>query len=496
MTDTRREARDTRIAPPTILSAIEADAARDVAAKFIDVAASYFADTRRREDRVSTASSPAELARRFDEPLPRDAHDIDAVIQRIRTQVIPDANHLWHPRYVGHQIAGPLPAAVWTEPVTAALNQSVAVFEMSPVGTVLEHQVVAWLCQLAGFGSEAGGTLTSGGTEATFTGLLAARAAALPDAWTNGVGADPPVLICGEHAHYAVTRAGAQLGIGMRNVLSVPSRDYRLDPDALATRVEELTRGGRRVMAVVATAGSTATGSFDDLDAIASVCDQHGIWLHVDAAHGGSALLSNAHRERLRGIERVRSLAWDPHKMMLLPSQSGTLLVRDARDLDAAFSQRAPYLFSDAQAERSWDQGPRSFMCSRRADVLKLWVALQRYGATALGELYDYFCALTRFMWEEIVERSDFVPLHEPDCDILCFRYVGSGRLNDDALDALNRELRERYNRSGEGWITATTLSGRRVLRVTLMNPRTTPDDIRDILDGLARVGAKLEAEL
>jgi L-2,4-diaminobutyrate decarboxylase len=354
--------------------------------------------------------------------------------------------------------------------------------------------VVSWLCALAGFPPESGGTLTSGGTEATFTGLLAARAASLPDAWMNGVGANPPVLLCGEHAHYAVTRAGAQLGIGMRNVLSIPSRDYRLDPGALAARVAELTRDGRRVMAIVATAGSTATGSFDDLDAIATICDEHDIWLHVDAAHGGSALLSKTHRERLRGIERVRSLAWDPHKMMLVPSQAGTLLVRDARDLDAAFSQRAPYLFSDAHAEKSWDQGPRSFMCSRRADVLKLWVALQRYGANALGELYDYFCALARYLFDEIAERSDFVALHEPECNILCFRYVGSGRLNDEALDALNRELRERYNQSGEGWITATNLGARRVLRVTLMNPRTTTGDIRDILDGLARIGAKLEA--
>jgi glutamate/tyrosine decarboxylase-like PLP-dependent enzyme len=494
--DTRHETRDTRLDPPQILSEIEADASRDVATKFVEVAAAYFADTRRRDDRVSTPLMPVELARRFDEPLPRDAHSVDEVIERLRTQVIPDANHLWHPRYVGHQIAGPLPAAVWTEPVTAALNQSVAVFEMSPVGTVLEHQVISWLCALAGFPPESGGTLTSGGTEATFTGLLAARAAALPDAWMNGVGANPPVMLCGEHAHYAVTRAGAQLGIGMRNVLSIPSRDYRLDTDALAARVAELTRDGRRVMAVVATAGSTATGSFDDLDSIAAICDEQGIWLHVDAAHGGSALLSDTHRQRLRGIERVRSLAWDPHKMMLLPSQGGTLLVRDARDLDAAFSQRAPYLFSDARAEKSWDQGPRSFMCSRRADVLKLWVALQRYGANALGELYDYFCALARYLFDEIAERSDFVALHEPDCNILCFRYVGGGRLNDDALDALNRELRERYNQSGEGWITATNLAGRRVLRVTLMNPRTTTGDIRDILDGLARIGAKLEAGL
>ena len=132
--------RDRGLSPPAILSEIEADASREIAAKFVAVAVDYFEQTRRRDDRVSTSSSPSDLARRFDEPFPRDAHDIDVVIERLRTQVIPDANHLWHPRYVGHQIAGPLPAAVWTEPVTAALNQSVAVFEMSPVGTVLERQ--------------------------------------------------------------------------------------------------------------------------------------------------------------------------------------------------------------------------------------------------------------------------------------------------------------------------------------------------------------------
>ena len=336
--------------------------------------------------------------------------------------------------------------------------------------------------------------MTSGGTEATFTALLAARGAALPDAWTNGVGADPPLLLCGEHAHYAVTRAAGELGLGMRSVRAVPSRNFRMDPSALESALADLASSGKRVMAVVATAGSTATGSFDDIDAIASACERYGVWLHVDAAHGGSALLSARHRADLRGIERARSIAWDPHKMMLLPSQAGMLLVRDERDLDAAFAQRAPYLFHERTGERAWDQGTRSFLCSRRADVLKLWVALQRHGADALGELYDYFCSLTRRMWEEISTRDDFEALHEPEGDILCFRYVGNGTLGESALDAVNTTLRERYNRSGAGWITGTMLGGRRVLRVTLMNPRTTEADIGVVLDGLAALGRDLSA--
>jgi L-2,4-diaminobutyrate decarboxylase len=477
---------------PDILEQMEADADAAVGRAFVSLAAEYFAYTRSRDGRVSTAHTPPGLAARFDEPAPLDGQSIDALLSRVRADVIPESNHLMHPRYAGHQIAGPLPAAVWTESITAALNQSVAVFEMSPVFTVLEHRVMRWMGDLVGFGPTSGGTMTAGGTEATFTALLAARGAAVPDAWLNGIGADPPVLLCGEHAHYAVTRAGAELGIGMKNVLPVRTREFRMDPDALRGALSELRRLGRRVMAVVATAGSTATGSFDDLQAIGALCDEFGVWMHVDAAHGGSALLSATHRARLAGIERARSVAWDPHKMMLLPTQAGMLLMRDERDLDAAFTQRAPYLCQSHDGARVWDQGTRSFNCSRRADVFKLWVALQRHGTAAFGRLYDYFCDLARYMYDEIATRPELEALHVPESNILCFRFIGDGSRDDDALDQLNRELRERYNVSGHGWITATNLDGRRVLRVTLMNPRTTPDDISAILDELTRLGRSL----
>ncbi|MEO7084077.1 MAG: aminotransferase class I/II-fold pyridoxal phosphate-dependent enzyme [Gemmatimonadaceae bacterium] len=478
---------------PNILADFEADCSAAVGNAFVTLAAEYLAGTRSRDGRVSSPHTAAGLAARFDEPLPQTGQSINAIIGRLRSDVIPDCNHLYHPRYAGHQMAGPLPAAVWMESLTAALNQSVAVFEMSPVGTVLEHQVIRWMCDLAGFPPGSGGTMTTGGSEATFTALLAARGAVMPDAWTNGVGSDPPVLLCGEHTHYAVTRAGAELGLGLKSVLPIRSHNFKMDPDALRRALEELGRAGKRVMAVVATAGSTATGAFDDLAAISAICDEYGAWLHVDAAHGGSALLSPAYRHKLRGIERARSIAWDPHKMMLMPTQAGMLLVRDERDLDSAFSQRAPYLFHDTPGERVWDNGTRNFICSRRAEVFKLWVSLQRYGAAGFAELHDYFCALTRSMWEEIATRPEFEAMHEPESNILCFRYIGNGAHADAELDRINRELRERYNVSGEGWITATNLDGRRVLRVTLMNPRTMGADVHEILNGLAAVGRSSE---
>jgi L-2,4-diaminobutyrate decarboxylase len=363
----------------------------------------------------------------------------------------------------------------------------VAVAEMSPTATAVEHRVVRWLCDLAGFGEGAGGTFTSGGTEATFSALLAARAAILPEALEHGMSGAPPVVLCGEHAHYAVKRAVGQLGLGMRQALAVPSEGWRMSPAALERLLDRCAADGRRVMAVVATAGCTATGAFDDLEAIGQICHRHGTWLHVDGAHGATALVSPTHRHRMRGVERATSLAWDAHKMLLMPLAAGVLLVQDESRLDAAFAQSAPYLFHGGEAGRVWDQGVRSFMCSRRADALKVWVALQRHGLEGFAALYDALVATARALWQEVQARDDFEAAHEPETNILCFRWVGPATLDGAALDERNRLVRERYNRSGAGWITTTVLGGRRWLRTTIMNPRTTPIHLRALLDGLAQ---------
>jgi len=475
-----------------LLTELETEAGAETATAFTRIVADYLADTRLGDGRVSTALTPAELAARFAEPLPREGRPLDDVLARLGDDVLPHCNRLTHPRSMGHQVSAPLPVAVWTEALTAALNQSGAVFEMSPAGTIIETQVVRWMCDLAGLGPESGGTFTSGGTEATFAGLLAARQAARPDAWRAGVGANPPVVVCGEHAHYGVARAIGELGLGTDNAVVVPSRDYRMNVGALTGALDDLRAAGRQVMAVVATAGTTPTGSFDDIDAIGRTCDERGLWLHVDGAHGASALLSPVHRARLAGIHRARSIAWDPHKMMLMPLTASVVLVRHERDLEAAFSQQAPYLFHGRAGERNWDQGLRSFTCSRRIDALKVWVAIQRYGASGLGALYEHLCGTARALYNAILARSSFQALHAPQSNILCFRYVGDWSLAEDRLDGLNLELRTGYNREGDGWITSTVLGGRRVLRVTIMNPRTTAHDLERVLDGLETVAARL----
>jgi L-2,4-diaminobutyrate decarboxylase len=477
-----------------LLAMLEADTTLDAARPILELAAAYFADTRRGEGPVSTWHSAQVIADRLAGPMPRGARALPDVARRLSSLLLEDVNRLAHPMYIGHQVSAPLPAAVWTEALISALNQSQAVREMSPSFTPLEHQVIAWMTDLVGWDEQAGGTMTSGGTEATFAALLAARSRAVPDVWTNGLGANAPVVICGEHTHYAVSRAAGEMGLGLSRVITIPSRAWRMDTEVLHERLTALRANGTRVMAVVATAGCTATGSFDDLEAVADLCDafadDHGpLWLHVDAAHGGAAMLSPTHRHRVKGLERARSLAWDPHKTLLLPLSAGMVLVRDQDDLTRAFTQEAPYLFSSGSAAQIWDMGPRSFQCSRRADVLKLWVAIERYGSDNLARLYDRLCRMAQTLHGLLSVRSDFTPLHEPMSNILCFAWTPAGVAAAD-LDTLTNALRERYNRSGRGWITATTLDGRRVLRITVMNARTDETHLAKLVDGLAAEAA------
>jgi L-2,4-diaminobutyrate decarboxylase len=444
---------------------------------------------------VSTPLAPREIGVRFAEPLPLRGAPAAAVWGEVWEKVVGDAIHLAHPMYMGHQVAPPLPQAVLADALVSLLNNSVAVWEMSPTGTLVEGQVIRWMAELLGYGPESDGTWVSGGSAANLTALLAAREAAFPGSWRDGVaaaGADRAVVVTSAHAHYSTERAVGVMGLPASAVLPVPEREGRMHVEALQATLDSLRREERAVLAVVATAGSTGTGAFDPLDAIASACAEAGVWLHVDAAHGGSFLASQRLRHLLAGIERADSVAWDPHKMLFMPISAGAVLFRDRRHLDAAFQQSAPYLFHLRDGEqRSSDIGKRTLQCSRRFDALKLWVALKHYGLEHFARIQERTVENARLLHAKLQAAVDFQPLHRPDSNILCFRYLGDGHSSEES-DRLQTRLRERYNASGRGWITATTLGGRRALRVTLINPATAEEHLDALIAGLREVAADL----
>jgi L-2,4-diaminobutyrate decarboxylase len=440
---------------------------------------------------VSTTREHRELAARFAEPLPRGGAPAGEVWDRVWRDVVSDAIHLAHPMYMGHQVAPPLPHAVLADTLTSLLNNSVAVWEMSPTGTPVEAQVVKWMLELLGFPAAGDGTLVSGGSAANLTGLLAAREATFPGAWAGGgAGAEGvrPVVLVSPHAHYSIERALGVMGLPSSAAIAAPGASGRLDPAGLARSLAAVREQGRHPFAIVATAGSTATGQFDDLRAIADVAEREGVWLHVDGAHGASLLASQRLRSRLAGIDRADSVAWDPHKMMFMPISAGAILFRDHRHLDSAFQQSAPYLFHLRPDEtRSPDIGRRTLQCSKRFDALKIWVCLQHLGIEHFAAMQERTVANALLLHRLLERAADFEPLHEPECNILCFRHLPAWLKAAEvgALDDHQDRLRSRYNASGRGWITATTLEGRRALRVTMMNPHTGPTHVEELLTGL-----------
>lgn len=475
-----------------MMESLEEDRAYRTAKLFLRCAIDFLEESLQGKEAVSPADTAEELWRLLQTPIPESGRPTVEILQDLQEKILPYSIRLHHPRYMGHQVSAPLPCAVWTESLIGVLNQSVAVREMSPMGTLVETLIMRWMTSLIGMNEEAGGVMTSGGTEATYTALLTARNTAYPQVWKKGMDGLSPVIVCGEHAHYSVERAAGQLGIGTGNCIRVPSCDFRMDETKLEKILVDLQGSDRTVIAVVATAGTTATGSFDKLEVIGTICRDKEIWFHVDGAHGASAVFSSRRRHLLNGIEFADSVSWDPHKMMLMPLSAGMVLFRQEEKQQKAFSQSAPYLFHGEGRDRLWDQGTRSFQCSRRFDALKLWVALQRYGKEGFGRLYDHLCDLSDFFYQTLAVRNDFQTFHRPESNILCFRFLGNGMTDENSLNDLNQRLRQLYNAKGNGWLTLTKLNGQTVLRSVIMNPYTRNSDIEEVITELATLGASL----
>ena len=310
--------------------------------------------------------------------------------------------------------------------------------------------------------AKTGGTLTTGGSEATFTALLAARAALLPDSWANGV-ATPPLLVCGEHAHYAVTRAAGALGLGLRNVRVVPSVSHRMDP----------ARSSRRSMPPIVRSWRSSRPR-DRPPPDRSMISRRSA---RSAPHAGSGCTSTARTARRRSLAHTPApRAWDRARQLgrarsaqddapAAPGGHAVWCAMPGCSMPRSRSRR-PISFTGTTRRRCPTWVPAVSSARGAPNVLKLWVSLQRYGADGIGALYDHLCDVARALYNAVCQHPAFEAVHEPECNIVCFRRRGS--------DELNRQVRESYNRSGAGWITTTMLDGRRVLRATIMNPRTT----------------------
>src|SRR4051812_6777285 len=394
--------------------------------RLLSVVADHLRRVESRETKVLNWDQPAALiheARRFlttgERGLPRGPEDaeITARIAEIANATLARGQNLHSPRYVGHQVPAPVPLAALFDFVGSVTNQVMAIYEMGPWATAVEHAVVDAVGEQLGFPAGSfSGLVTSGGTLANLTGLLAARNVTLEHSWSTGIGGGrkAPVLVAHADAHYSVTRSAGILGLGTDQIVLAPLDDRRrMDTNLLDDLLGKLRKKGTPIVAVSAAACATPIGAFDALVDIADVCQRHGVWLHVDAAHGGALAFSDKRRHLLAGIERADTVVCDAHKMMFMPALCAMLFYRDPEHRLAPFHQEAPYLFDPLVPELAeYDSGVANLECTKRAAAFGVWGVWSLLGPQIFADMVDVTIDTAHKFYEMLHEAEDFETLH------------------------------------------------------------------------------------
>ncbi len=415
---------------------------------------------------------------------------------------------LHHPHFMGHQISPTLPVASLAGFVSDYLNNGMGVYEMGIAGTTMERFVVQAAARQFGMGDGADGFLTSGGTLGNLTAMLAARSIKAPgDVWVDGNQQLLAVLVS-DQAHYCIDRAARVMGWGKDGVILVPTdAAFKMRTDQLDSCLEQAATNGRKVIAVVGSACSTATGSFDDLVAIGEFCRHNDLWFHVDGAHGAAASFSSKYKRRVAGIELADSVTMDFHKMLLTPALATALVFKEAKHSQCAFTQQADYLWDEESGSRSgnteyYDLARRTFECTKTMTSLKVFSILAIHGAEIFDANVTRLFDLSQSFASLLETADDFELALQPKANIVCYRYVPEhlktiddeqdSAENEVAVDDLNRRLRTKLAADGKFYIVQTKLNGRHWLRSTISNPLTDDEHFLALLQEIRDVANEL----
>ena len=405
--------------------------------------------------------------------------DPDQIAQLIIERCI----HIHHPRYMGHQISPAAPITGLTSLLSSFLNNGMGIYEMGAAPTAMERVVTDILCQTLGFEDKANGLLTSGGTLANLTALLSARQNYIRK---NKLDIENPgklAVMVSEEAHYCVDRAVRIMGMGNQGIIKIPvDNDFRIRTDKLQDYFTKAIDKGIKIFAMVGSAPSTATGMYDDLDALAAFANRNNIWFHVDGAHGGAAIFSTKYKHLLKGIKNADSVVIDGHKMMMMPGITTALLFRDGENSHLTFKQKADYLLEESIEEDWYNLAKRTFECTKHMMSLHWYTMLKIYSADIFDNFVTKLYDLAREFAAILKGDTNFELAVEPMSNILCFRYVKEVS-SDNELNKINKDLRQKILEDGSYYIVQTKLRNKQYLRTTIMNPFTTAQDFRALLN-------------
>uniref|UniRef100_A0A8C0TIZ4 Cysteine sulfinic acid decarboxylase n=1 Tax=Canis lupus familiaris TaxID=9615 RepID=A0A8C0TIZ4_CANLF len=373
--------------------------------------------------KVCEWKEPEELKQLLDLELRNQGEASEQILARCRA-VIRYSVKTCHPRFFNQLFSGWDPHALAGRIVTESLNTSQYTYEIAPVFVLMEEEVLKKLRALVGW-SSGDGVFCPGGSISNMYAVNLARYQRYPDCKQRGLRALPPLaLFTSKECHYSIKKGAAFLGLGTDSVRVVKTDERgKMIPEDLERQIGLAEAEGAVPFLVSATSGTTVLGAFDPLEAIADVCQRHGLWLHVDAAWGGSVLLSQTHRHLLDGIQRADSVAWNPHKLLTAGLQCSALLLRDTSNLlRRCHGSQASYLFQqDKFYDVALDTGDKVVQCGRRVDCLKLWLMWKAQGGQGLERRVDQAFALAWYLVEELKKREGFELVMEVGASLRSF---------------------------------------------------------------------------
>jgi len=419
------------------------------------------------------------------EPAPESGCDLDQLLREFEDKVAANISHVDHPRMFGFIPGSGTFVGAMGDALAAGYNIYAGTWIESAAAHQLELVVVDWFREWLGLPETAGGTLVSGGSVANLTGLVLAREARLGDMRRDGG------IYASQLVHSAVDRGARILGFRDEQVRKLPLDDaFRLDVSALREAVAGDAAAGRVPFCVVANAGDTTTGTVDPLAAIAELCEEKRLWLHVDAAYGGFAALDPRGRRLLEGIERADSVALDPHKWLWTPFEAGCILARDFGQLYDAFHILPDYLVDVAGGPRNVNMCDHGITLSRSSRALKIWLAIKHFGVARYRAIISRTMDLARYAQELLEAAPGFEIVTPAMLSVLSFRYVPPGATDEEAIERVNNEIRRRIWESGRAMVTSSRVHGRYVLRICVVNHNTRKGDVEAVVRQLAELAA------
>lgn len=386
-------------------------------------------------------------------------------------------------KYIGHQVTPTLPIAALASFLSSMLNNGMANYEMGNVSSTLEKLLVDFMLDKFTWKTSGSGFLTSGGTLANLTALLAARRAKAPEnSWFNGHNSKLVVFIT-EEAHYCVERALRVMGFGDEGIIKVPvDKNFKMDLNALELKHRKCLSDGLLPIAVVASGCSTSTGVYDNINAMADFCEGSNLWLHIDGAHGGAAIFSDKYNYLLKGADRADSIIIDAHKMMMAPALCTFALFKEQKYCNSNFAQKAQYLWEKADDEDWYNYGRKTFECTKLMMSIKVYAILKEHGEGIFTEYVDTLYSAAKDFSEIVNKSPDFEMLMIPESNIMCFRYSKTENKN-----TTNKKIREYLLNDGEFYIVQTELNGDIWLRLSIMNPFTTTNIFKQLINKISK---------